>query len=249
MYRVEDYPEIQNNFFLKSRAIGASRKLCGKIGIITCFMKRRGSDFSDRVKNQYYAELNAAIDWLKSEALRYGRKLEIDHFHYDIDVPANAEPKDDYKLIKSFLNSESMDSTQSYLENKMGYDEMPFILVYDENARSFARSQWADSRYKVEECSTVFKSGGKYHQSTIVHELLHQFGAHDFYFPKEIKRLAERYFGDSVMGIGNMKVDDFTAYLIGWKDTISANTYWYLKDTAYMTEELYSKAISDAWEE
>jgi hypothetical protein len=119
MYRVEDYPEIQNNFFLKSRAIGASRKLCGKIGIITCFMKRRGSDFSDRVKNQYYAELNAAIDWLKSEALRYGRKLEIDHFHYDIDVPANAEPKDDYKLIKSFLNSESMDSTQSYLENKM----------------------------------------------------------------------------------------------------------------------------------
>ena len=49
------------------------------------------------------------------------------------------------------------------------------------------------------------------------------------------------------MGIGKPVVDDFTAYIIGWKDTISANTYWFLKETMWMNDKEFQKALDDAW--
>lgn len=247
MYRVEDYPEIRDAFLLKSRGQGASRSLRGKVGIITCFMKRHKTDFDQKTKDEYYRALHEAMRRLESEAQRYGVPLKFSNYEYDIDVPADADPRDDFKLIKDYLRSETMEELQSNLEGRMGYDEMPFILVYDESARSFARTQWADSRFFVNECSTVFRSYGRFDWGTIAHELLHQFGAQDLYFPEQLKACAERYLGKSIMGVGGSTVDDFTAYLIGWKNTISANSYWFIKETSYLTEELYCKAIEDAW--
>jgi hypothetical protein len=55
MYRVEDYPQIKNNFFLGSKNAGASKKLLGEVNIVTVFMKRPQSPWSSRLLQRYEA--------------------------------------------------------------------------------------------------------------------------------------------------------------------------------------------------
>ena len=45
MYRVENYPQIKDNFYLKARNVGASRMLNGDIEVIICYMKTKPTDF------------------------------------------------------------------------------------------------------------------------------------------------------------------------------------------------------------
>ena len=53
MYRVENYPQIKDNFYLKARNVGASRILNGDIEVIICYMKTKPTDFSKTTKAQF----------------------------------------------------------------------------------------------------------------------------------------------------------------------------------------------------
>lgn len=245
-HRVEDYPEIQGNFFLKSRDVGASRKLWGKIGVVTCYIKRGGRPWLESDKRAYDAAMVKAIDWLHSEARRWHVPLHIDRYYYEIDVPEDANPSETFNHVKGFLNSDTMEIAQEALEKRMEYDEMPFIFAYPERGRSFASSQWRDCNFYANENSTVFVHRD-IDYGTIVHELLHQFGGQDFYFPERVKERATYYYKNSIMGVGNKEVDDLTAYLIGWKNTISNVTYWFLRDTNWITVEEYYKLLDEEW--
>ena len=247
MYRLEDYPELKKSIYLTGRDMGASKRLKGKVGIISCFMRRNATEFSDKTTAQYYTELNKAIVWLEKEAARYGVYLKMQGYHYHVDVPKNADPAQGYQLVRDFMNMNTADEAQAYFEKKMGYDETPFILVYDAYARSFAFESMSMYKVHIDENSTVFKNNDGYSWRTIAHELLHQFGAFDFYYPDAVKECAKRYLGDSIMSQGNEAIDDLTAYLIGWKDTISAGSYWFLHDTLWMDEDKYNKAVEEAW--
>ena len=46
----------------------------------------------------------------------------------------------------------------------------------------------------------------------------------------------------------DLHIDDLTAYLIGWKDTISGDSYQFLKDTMWMNKREYYKAVDEEWE-
>lgn len=250
MYRVEDYPQIRDNFFLKSRNIGASRKLKGDIEIIVCFMKKRPTDFTDSSKAQFTKGLYTACNWLKSEAESYGAKLTFKYRFYVIDTPIDANPSCGYELIREFFNGQgiSMDQLQNRYENMSGSDESPFILVFDEISRSFAHKQPAQHIIKHEDSIIYKNSNNQFHWSTIAHELLHQFGAIDYYYPQEVVDYAKRYIKNSIMGVGAQNaLDDLSAYLVGIKDTISAASYHFLSETMWIDYELYNKHIQEEW--
>ncbi len=246
MYRVENYPEIQKSFFLLGRNEGASRKLCGKVAIITFFMQRGGVAWKKSSVDQYYSALNEAERFLEKSAAKYGTSLEFENYQFMFDIAENANPNDDFNLIKDFLRSKTVDEAQNYYEKRLGCDETPFILAYEEEGRSFARSKLS-GKYDTQECSTVFRRSSGFRWQTLAHELLHQFGARDLYFPDEISKLADRYFGSSIMGATGDNVDDLTAYIIGWKNTISAHTYWFLHDSMWYTYDVYRKAVDAEW--
>ena len=246
MYRVEDYPQIQGSYYLTSRGAGASRRLRGKVTILTCFLCRGGKPFPDASRTNYYAALHEAMRWLEDEAKKRGVPLTMNAMQFNVPVPADANPRDGYRLVKDFLHSATAEEAQTRYEARLGVDETPFILVFDEDGRSFAFEESA--RYaSVDELSVVFRYQGKYRWTTLAHELLHQFGAQDLYFPAAIREKAETYFHDSIMGIGSPAVDDLTAYLIGWKDTVNAYSYHFLKDTLWMTPERYNEACRAEW--
>lgn len=248
MYRVEDYPQIKNNFYLTTRNAGASKKLKGDVGIIVCLMMRRPTDFPEAEKAEFHKALCKAGSWLEAEAKKYGTYLKLRYYYFRINVPQDADPRDGYKLMRDFFHRDSMDSIQEYYEERMKMDEMPFILVFDERARSFAMEQFPTYNSRVDEISVVFRDyGGKFSWGTIAHELLHQFGANDLYYPDAVEKCAKRYLKNSIMGINGDRLDDLSAYLVGIKDTVSAESYYFLKETMWMTKELYSKAVKEAW--
>ncbi len=251
MYKMESFPQIKDNFYLKARNVGASRKLKGDVGVVVCFMKKKPTDFSEATRAQFYNALGEGCRWLEAEAKRYGTSLTFKYYHAVIEVPEDVNPAKGYSLIRDHFNSQTlnMDGLQNYYEKKMNLDEILFLLVFDEVERSFAQKQ--STAYSVDECSVLFKDGNnQYNWSTVAHELLHQFGAIDYYYPPRVTKCARFYFQNSIMGVGNNNVmDDFTAYLVGIKETISADTYHFLEDTMWMNKERYEQAIKDVWKD
>ncbi|MBR2377239.1 MAG: hypothetical protein IKA85_05645 [Clostridia bacterium] len=217
---------------------------------MTVFLKRSASCWSSSIKNKYFSAIDKASDFLMKEAKRYGVSLNIAIYNLETNVPATADPLDGYDIVKDYFHRDTVEELQDYYEEKMGVDEVPIILAFNESGRSFAYRQKFKDKYEVQELSILFYHDKTNHAQawkTIAHELLHQFGASDYYFPQEVEKIAKKYFTDSIMGIGKPVVDDFTAYIIGWKDTISANTYWFLKETMWMNEKEFKKALDDAW--
>jgi hypothetical protein len=194
--------------------------------------------------------MKQVASFLESEARRYGAYLKINDLYLETEVPYNANPHSGFSLVKDYFHSSDMESLQEYYEARMNVNEVPIILAFNESGRSFAFKKNLNDRYNTQETSVVFfenDEGPEYYKKTIVHELLHQFGAIDYYYPKAVTETAKKYLYNSIMGIGQPVVDDFTAYLIGWKDTISANTYWFLKETMWMNAERYEEELRKEW--
>lgn len=250
MYRISDYPEIQNNFYLGSRNTGASRKLVGDVNIITVFVSKTPDDWCEAIKNEYRKSIHIAADFLTSQARRYGTYLNIRCLYLETTVPYDADPHKGFYLLRNFFHSPDMQRLQEYYEKHMGVDEVPIILAFNERGRSFAFEKNDYQFYDVQETSVLFfdnDANAKEEAMSIAHEILHQFGALDYYYPEAVTEIAKKYLFDSIMGIGKKVVDDLTAYLVGWKDTISAGSYWFLHDTMWMTDERYTQAIRNEW--
>lgn len=251
MYKISDYPQIQNNFFLSGRNVGASKKLVGNVNLLTVFLKRFSTDWSDSMKDRYYACVREATELLMCEAKKYGVSLNIKCFHLETSVSPTSSPMDGFNLVKDYFREKTMEGIQKHYENRMGVDEVPIILAFNETGRSFTYKKNEKELYDTQEISVVFfeeNESSVLVKRTIAHELLHQFGAIDFYFPSEIKEIAKKYIGDSIMREGSaLTVDDLTAYLIGWKDTISANSYWFLKETMWMNATRFQNAKRIEW--
>jgi hypothetical protein len=248
MYRVYDFPEIWKNFYLESRNAGPSKRLRGKVAIITVFAKRTYFDWQSDQIDKYYSELNKASNFLIKEARRYGTRLEIVNYKAEVNVPTDADPKKGYNLIKDAFGITTMKELQFRYERLYSVDEAIVLLVFNQQGRSFAFEDMTPFS-DVDELSVIFYSSLSHesYEHTISHEILHQFGAQDYYYPKEVTEAAKFCFNQSVMGLGGMVVDDLTAYLVGWKDTISDMSYCFLRSTMWMTPEKYSQALRDEW--
>lgn len=239
--------DVDNHLFFSGRNVGASRKLCGDIATISCLIKRNSSDFYEKTKANYFNALNEAHAWLEQQARRYNVSLKMKGYFFEIDAPTGLDEDDGWDILKSFFNQENMDALQNKYEVKLNFDETPFLAVFDMHNRSFATMQKNIYPFYINELSTIFRYNNNYNHLTIAHELLHQFGAVDFYFPDKISQSADYHLGPSIMGRAMGNVDDLTAYLIGWKDDISINTYNFLKNTMWYTKEEYENALKETW--
>lgn len=249
MYKLGN--DVKDNFYLGARGVGASKKLLGNVEILSVFISEEKGEWPSLQKNGYFSAIKKASDFLMREAKRYGATLNITGSHFDTTIPSGTNHKDGYEIVKDFFNRDTVQEAQEYYENKGDFDETPFILVFNKRGRSFARKRNVNAQYDAEEISVVYYDKTNRDENAvavIVHELLHQFGATDFYFPSRVKKVATKYIGKSIMtSYDDLHIDDLTAYLIGWKDTISRDSYQFLKDTMWMNKREYYKAVDDEW--
>lgn len=191
------------------------------------------------VKNFKKAQQNATVE-LEQEAKKHNTdlKITINYIKCKADVTLNDDIENIKKWYKNVLETAGFKDAKDLLkklQEKHNAKEFPVIFAVNRLGRS---SSWPRNTYKGFEYALLFSDCVDYK-----HELLHLFGAEDFYFPKKVKKTAEKYFPDSVMlESENKKTDELTAYLIGWMDTPTDTAKKFLDETAWITDSIIKQA-------
>ena len=246
MYHEEIERVYKNHVLTSLRDVGEVRKLTGNIDVIVFFVNDSRSIWTDSAKQKYRAMHKEAMQYLLHTARDRGVRLQIRNAYVDASVSMDCH-RDRYeqwsKVILGKYGAEDIPSYQRRHKAKMGCAEVPILFVFNKPFISCA--VYADRAAPgVGEMSIL--SGPECSPFTIVHELLHQFGAVDLYYPEPLRTLVQRMGYKSVMASGrDMDIDSLTAYLIGWTEAISDGAAKLLEKTAYLTRESWADAARD----
>ncbi|MBE6762087.1 MAG: hypothetical protein E7551_07340 [Ruminococcaceae bacterium] len=245
------YQEIQREFsdhlFLSYREIGGSKKLVGDIIVIVFFVDDNQSSWTEEAKKQFIEKHNSAMQILLRLAKKNGVNLKIRNAYGDITIPLNCT-KDNYlewsdSAVKRY-NASNINEYQKIYKDYYKCDECPILFVFNKSFRSCAISvnpltqKYAELSIISYDCRT----------GSIIHELLHQFGAADLYFPSELKALVQKMNYESIMLTSSQHyIDSLTAYLIGWKNEVNDSAATILRKTSHYTFDLLSDLIEQEW--
>ena len=235
-----------DHYFSYRRDVGASQQLTGNVEILTVFVDDETSTWTQDAKDKYFQEMHKAKDLLSSAAKTQGVALSLNSASFHVAVPEGADWYD-YTML-GYLGFETMVDLHEYYEEDLCMDETPVIFAFNNKDRcySFAVNAASITNANAQEY-TVIHAVHDNLARTLAHELLHQFGAVDYYFPDAVKEAAKADFGSSIMNTRGTTLDDLTAYLIGWRDDLSPSAQRFLEATAFINESTMSTALDDEW--
>lgn len=200
-------------------------------------------------------QIAKAVEWLEQQAAKYGVPLDIQtkFYHGTLEnggrvyypaTVAHGPDEDDYDLLESVvgnMNEGTGDQFFAKLRRDNGGEDVMFLCMVNKDGLSYARGH-ADPYSQILEYAVVYARHtdvpptDALHQKThnrasvIAHELLHLFGAEEMYEPNGRNEVAkEKYLKDVMLWtesfIARNEITEFTAYCIGWTDTIPAVCY------------------------
>ena len=240
---------FSSNYFMSYKNRGASKQLTGDVIVIVFYVNDASSKWTEQAKTAYMKAHNTAMNRVMNDAKKKNVFLNIRTASCELDVTYDCNNSNCYQWISdaiSVYRKKSINEYQDYYENKYECDEAPVIFAHNRRARSFAS---VASRFNphLDESSIVFKeTSTTFSDFTIEHELMHQFGAMDFYYPNDVKAYAQKYLPGSIMNDG-YKIDPLTEYLIGWTASIDNNAYNFLSATNHYTKEQIYDAMRKEW--
>ena len=137
---------------------------------------------------------------------------------------------DQAAVAAGFTSKEHM---HECLTEHAGTDQIAYVIMVDKGGRSYSCPRQGKNRnvsdeYELE-YSVIFSgftdTSRDSASDTVAHELLHLFGAEDYYYPESRKALAEKFYPTDIMlcGMSDLAyftLDAFTAYTLGWTDTV-----------------------------
>lgn len=235
------HEEIQriykNHYFTSRRDMGGVKKLVGSVDVIVFFVNDSRSTWTLRAKEKYKASQKEAMQYVLKNARAKGVALSIRNAYVDATVPINCTTEN-YptwsKTIISKYGSPDIPSYQLKHESVKRCTEAPILFVFNKPFRSGAIAVDFPARMQGE--MSIISSQADTH--TIVHELLHQFGAADLYYPAEVDRLIKRMGYSSIMATrSSMLIDSLTSYLIGWTEEIDGPATQILEQTKHLTRD------------
>ncbi|MBQ1848545.1 MAG: hypothetical protein II135_11110 [Clostridia bacterium] len=188
-----------------------------------------------------------ALKILETEAEKEGVFLKFIETENRIRIKKTISGYEDHdyvmrQAVQSF-GCDSVKELRSFINNKYGTDQAVFVFMLSKKGRGYASV--AQSGYDPG-CESVMLFGDDY--DSFMHELLHVFGAADYYYPEKVRTAAMRYFPDSVMMTGrSFVIDDLTKFLIGWHSKPSPEAQALLDATAGITEAEISEALKREW--
>ena len=221
-----------------SFALGSARHLEGKNVVVSLFANSPDSKWDDDEKERMLKQLKTACEYIEDTASSYGKHVEM---IYDWSEEDKAD------LIESGyvfwrISSTPMNKQEAHLDAKIStwlnnyvdyeallkeYDaDNIFLIVYlDTGGRPYAITY--DGIDNPSE-SLIMYSGQN--PAAVAHEILHLYGAHDFYEGAEytddaVRYLTEKYPNDIMLRTDGgseipNEVGELTAYHLGWVDRI-----------------------------
>jgi len=242
--RHEDIERIyKNHFFTAHRNMGGVRELVGSLDVIVFFVNDSQSTWTDYAKRKYRKVQKAAMQELLRTARSKGVALTIRNAYVDASVSMCCT-RDNFQVwskeIISKYGTPDIPAYQRRHEAVKQCTEVPILFVFNKPFRSNA--VMVDWKTRMVGEMSIISAPCTVH--TIIHELLHQFGAVDLYYPREVKDLVQRLNYESVMATATSTyIDSLTAYLTGWTKEIDTSAVYILERTKHLTREAMIEAI------
>lgn len=255
-YTEEDTVDISNVFALHGLDAGCCRKLLGKVVLVSFLVDDAESKWTDDAEAKFVEVMKDAEEKIMAQSGRSKSELMIVHARCRVSVPYVVTRKNHDSCIKDVLRRfgyRTVSEYQAHYEEKFARNEAPIFFVFNKPFRSYASrvavrasersdaalegSEWAFLSYKPEHENT----------QTLIHELMHQFGAIDYYYPEQVKALANAYFPESIMDSGGV-IDPLTRYIIGWDEELAPEATAFLRDVSSVSEEEVLIALKKEWE-
>ena len=242
----------------ESYNVGSCRQLKGDPFLLVIFLEDDVSSWrEDQVHTALEQNVMPAIDFMESEARVWGVSLDV-HTDYRASYRNPDRPVKYNGVIKNYSNGTSRDlldqtaaslgySSKEEMHEKLmaftGRDQIGYVFMVNKGGRSYCTcysSQFRGSSADYQmEYAVVFSGftddSNDTGSDTVVHEVLHMFGAEDYYYPDCRKFLARQYYPKDIMlcampALEYAELGDFTAYTIGWTDrepAICSNPNWW----------------------
>lgn len=237
--------DVQDIYALQGKNAGCSLRLRGKVVLITFLVNDGESEWNQEAKKAAIEMLESACARLMSES-RLGKKdFQVTYAYCQVSIPKNLSRRNSKKCVVEVLRQFGYSSVQEYqrhYEKKFLRDETAVTFLFNKSFRSYA--------YSIDKASGTVEeehpNGEEYSitsfdannitgsERTFLHELLHQFGAIDYYYPEVVKIKAEKYLPNSIMN-GGETIDDLTRYVIGWDESLSDVAHEFLKSIKLVT--------------
>lgn len=225
---------------------GSCRQLKDNPYLLVIFLDDDVSSWSeDRVLTALDEQVMPAIGFMEDNARQWGVSLDVRAGYY----ATYGHPLKPVKydgVVKTYDNGTSRDlleqaadalgySSKEEMHERMmaisGQEQVGYVFMLNKGGRSYS-SCYANCRgssagnYRMEYAviysgfsDTSYDTGS----DTVAHEVLHMFGAEDYYYPDSRKFLARKYYPKDIMlcampALEYFELGDFTAYTLGWTD-------------------------------
>ena len=218
---------------LIDRGLGTSRRLQGSVTLHAVFVSEETAPWTDAEVALMQQELREAARRLEQDASTYGASLSICIECHHADAPA-AFDRDEYRRwARQVLNHTPTLSRPGYL----AYRDQPVLFLLNKPGRAFANV----SRLPQMEYAFLFEGDG---ESIVRHELLHLYGAEDYYVHSDVKAAAQALCPDSIMlsSAGAARMDSLTAYVVGWAAEPDETARHMLEETRHVSTRAFSDA-------
>lgn len=234
----------ETHMALLGKNAGCIEKLRGKVLLVFFLVDDAKSKWDDLMEQKYKKVIqNACLRLMKESGLPTSQ-LYISYANCRASVPYEVTQKNFRQMMTDVLRSYGCKNAQSFQEayrREMGKDEVCVSFVLNKYFTSFAQRIISSSRVmrtptgRGDELSVVSfrKFDLKGSERSLIHELMHQFGAMDYYTPAFVEEAANKYLPRSIMNDGN-EIDALTRYVIGWDDTLTPEAIAFLKATALL---------------
>lgn len=221
------------------RNAGSAAMLDGPTMIHQVLVSDRQSSWNEEREQEIRGRVNEAIEFLREQGLKYRQRIRIaqdfgEPVTLDEDIPTDSQADSgwtDRAIQKS--SGLSCAALIDRIKQEKAMDNVLLMLHLNKPGRSYNISYYQGvPRELMSErliCFSRFNDRDQTPAATYAHEVLHGFGAGDLYFPfdQDDDRYvrAKRLFPDDVMlriddQIGRLSVDSWTAYRIGWLNTL-----------------------------
>ena len=223
---------------------GTCTTLTGRPHVLYLFVSDNESAWTEEaVIAALNSFLSPGVWWLEDEAARWGNALAFGGSYYlgtgngschydgilnDADAGGNGDILEKVSVSLGFKDKEDLYRMTQYWT---GSEDIVFVVVPNKPGRSYAFMDGVNDEYVyMEHCvvfaQTKYVDGGAYAAcpATTAHEILHCFGAEDYYYENTARKsMAQAYYPYDIMlatylDIRYNSVGDYTAYSLGWTD-------------------------------
>lgn len=244
--------------------VGSCRQLKGSPYVLFIFLDDDVSHWDEQGVLTYLDTLcTPALEYMEEYACHYGVPLDFQYGYYasyghpSRPVKYNGvikthsdgtTSKDILDQAAASLGFSSKEHMHERLMDYSGQDQIAYVVMLNKGGRSYTHCYARSSSRQASDPSgkdycleySVIYTGftdTSYDSAsdTVCHEMLHLFGAEDYYYPEGREALAQQVYPKDIMlcGMSDLQyfeLGEFTAHCIGWVDDapeICGNPNWW----------------------